>query len=87
MDDAYLKQYKYNIDMSPNQMQLQNLVKNNSKTFKEYPQCWRELAAQTDPPLFERELVGMYMDTLQAPFYENMIISVSSDFFRFGGYR
>jgi hypothetical protein len=78
--DAFLKQYKYNMDMAPDRMQLQNLVKKDKETFKEYAQRWRELAAQVEPPLSEKELVGMFMDTLQAPFYEKMIGSISSSF-------
>ncbi|WJX78112.1 hypothetical protein P8452_61366 [Trifolium repens] len=74
--DAFLKQYKYNMDMAPDRMQLQNLMKKDKETFKEYAQRWRELAAQVEPPLSEKELVGMFMDTLQAPFYEKMIGSI-----------
>jgi len=36
--DTFLKQYKYNMDMTPNKMQLQNMMKKNSQTFKEYAQ-------------------------------------------------
>ena len=43
--DAFLKQYKYNMDMAPDRMQLQNMAKKSSETFKEYAQRWRELAA------------------------------------------
>ena len=43
--DAFLKQYKYNIDMAPDRMQLQNMAKKDVKTFKEYAQRWRGLAA------------------------------------------
>jgi len=43
--DAFLKQYKYNVDMAPARLQLQNISKKNSETFKEYAQRWRELAA------------------------------------------
>jgi hypothetical protein len=34
--DAFLKQYKYNLDMAPNRMQLQNLGQTNKETFKDY---------------------------------------------------
>jgi len=33
--DAFLKQYKYNMDMAPNRMQLQNMMNKSSETFKE----------------------------------------------------
>jgi len=47
--DAFFKQYRYNVDMAPDRLQLQNMSKKNSETFKEYAQRWRELAAQVEP--------------------------------------
>ncbi|MCI55253.1 gag-pol polyprotein, partial [Trifolium medium] len=49
--DAFLKQYKYNLDIAPNRMQLQNLNQKSDESFKEYAQRWRELAARVQPPL------------------------------------
>jgi len=56
------------------------MLKNNSKTFKEYAQRWRELAAQVEPPLHDKEIVTMFMSMLKSPFYEHMLGSVSSNF-------
>ncbi|XP_073219742.1 uncharacterized protein [Cicer arietinum] len=78
--DAFLRQYKYNIDMAPDRMQLQNSLKKDNEAFKEYTQRWREMASQVEPPLSEKEMVGMFMDTLQSPFYDKMIGSMSSNF-------
>ena len=50
------------------------------ESFKEYAQMWRELAARVQPPLMERELIDMFMITLQGPFYEHMIGSTSAGF-------
>ncbi|XP_073225755.1 uncharacterized protein [Cicer arietinum] len=44
--DAFLKHYKYNLDMAPDRIQLQNTTKRGNETFKEYAQRWRELASQ-----------------------------------------
>jgi len=78
--DAFLKQYKCNMDMAPDRMQLQNMEKKSSETFKEYAQRWRELAAQVEPPLYEKEMITMFIETLQTPFYEHVFGSVSSNF-------
>jgi len=56
------------------------MSKKNSETFKEYAQRWRELVAQVEPPLHDKEMVNMFMDTLQSPFYEHMLASISSNF-------
>jgi len=78
--DAFLKQYKYNMDMAPDRVQLQNMMKKSSETFKEYAQRWRELAAQVEPPLHEKEMTTTFIETLQTSFYEHVVGSISSNF-------
>ncbi|XP_058726114.1 uncharacterized protein LOC131597431 [Vicia villosa] len=78
--NTFLKQYKYNLDMAPNRLQLQNLSQKKDEAFKEYAQRWREIAARVQPPLLEKELVDMFMSTLQGPYYKRMVGSVSSGF-------
>ena len=34
--DAFIKQYKYNLDMAPDGCQLQNMSQNEKEYFKEY---------------------------------------------------
>ncbi|XP_050914713.1 uncharacterized protein LOC127129601 [Lathyrus oleraceus] len=80
--NAFLKQYTYNLDMAPSRTQLQGLSKESNESFRGYAQRWRELAAQVQPPLLEKELVDLFMDTLQVPYYEKMIGSTSPDFSR-----
>ncbi|XP_058784564.1 uncharacterized protein LOC131659375 [Vicia villosa] len=80
LGEAFLKQYKYNMDLAPDRRQLQTMTMRDRETFKVYAQRWRELAAQVEPPLAEKELTGMFMDTLKPVFYEKMIGSISSSF-------
>ena len=42
---AFLRQYQYNSDMAPDRTQLQNMVKRENESLKEYAQRWRDLAA------------------------------------------
>ncbi|XP_058753896.1 uncharacterized protein LOC131627087 [Vicia villosa] len=80
LTDAFIKQYKYNLDMAPDRRQLQSMSQKEKESFKEYAQRWRELASQVESPLVEKELTGMFMDTLSPFFWEKMIGSVSSNF-------
>lgn len=41
---------------------------------------WRELEAQVQPPLIDKELVNMFMDTLQSSYSKIMVGIVSSSF-------
>jgi hypothetical protein len=50
--DAFVKQYKYNMDIAPDRNSLSNLEKRDKESIREYAQRWRDLAAQVHPPLF-----------------------------------
>lgn len=78
--EAFLKHYQYNSDMAPNRTQLQSLAQKSDEPFQEYAQCQRDLAARVQPPLLEKELVGMFMDTLQRPYLDRLIGSTTSGF-------
>ncbi|RDX96148.1 hypothetical protein CR513_21221, partial [Mucuna pruriens] len=78
--EAFIHQYKYNEDMAPDRSRLQNLSKTESEGFKDYAQRWRELAAQVQPPLSEKEMVTMFIDTLPSPFYDKAVGSMATNF-------
>lgn len=78
--DAFLRHYQYNIDMAPNRTQLQSLTQGTNETFKEYAQKWRELVARVQPPMLEKEMIDMFMSTLQGAFYDRMVGSTSTGF-------
>ena len=59
--------------MAPDRTQLQNMVKKESETFKEYAQRRRDLAAQVAPPMVEREMITMMVDTLPVFYYEKLV--------------
>ena len=77
---AFLRQYQYNSDMAPDRTQLQSMVKKESETFKEYTQRWRDLAAQVAPPMVEREMITMMVDTLPVFYYEKLVGYMPSSF-------
>lgn len=78
--EVFVKHYQYNIGMAPNRTQLQSLTQGQNESFKEYAQKWRELAARFQPPMMERDLVDMFMGTLQGPYYDRMVGSTSTNF-------
>ena len=78
--NAFLKHYKYNLDMAPTRLQLQNLSQKKEESFKEYAQRWREMASCVQPPLLKKELVDILMGTLQGLYYDKMVGSVTSGF-------
>ena len=49
----------------------------SNEGFKEYAQKYRDLAGRVQPPLFDKELVDMFMGTLTCPFFNRLIRSSS----------
>ena len=66
--------------MNPDRTQLQNMVKRESVSFKEYAQQWRDLAAQVAPPMVERGMITMMVDTLPVFYYEKLVGYMPSNF-------
>jgi hypothetical protein len=71
--DAFVKQYKYNMDIAPDRTSLSNLEKKDKESIREYAQRWRESVAQVHPPLLDKEMVTLSADTLKAPYYEHVM--------------
>ena len=66
--------------MTPDRTQLQNMSKREHESFKEYAQRWRDLAAQVAPPMIERGMITMIVDTLSVFYYENLVDYMPSSF-------
>ena len=56
------------------------MCKKDNESFKEYAQRWSYLVAQIAPPMMEREMIIMIVDTLPMFYYEKMIGYMSSSF-------
>ena len=57
------------------------MEKKASKSFREYAHKWRDLAAQVQPPMTDKELNKMFLNTLKVPYYDRMIGNSNKDFF------
>ena len=78
--DAFVKQYKYNVDITPDITSLSNLEKRDKESIREYAQRWRDLAAQVHPPLLDKEMVTLFANTLKDPYYEHVMGSSAQQF-------
>ena len=75
LGEAFIKQYKYNMDMVPDRDQLRAMVQKDRESFKEYAQRLREIAAQVTPPMEEKEMTEIFLKTLGDFYYERMVAS------------
>jgi len=66
--------------MAPKRDGLCAITQNDKESFKEYAQQWREFVEQIRPPLEEKELTKIFLDTLDKLYYEKMVASAPSEF-------
>ncbi|KAK2428673.1 hypothetical protein QL285_027176 [Trifolium repens] len=77
---AFIRQYNYNSYLAPDRDELRALTQKEKESFKEYAQRWRELAAQIRPPLEEKELCKLFLNTLSPFYYKKMVASAPNNF-------
>uniref|UniRef100_A0A5B7C4P1 Retrotransposon gag domain-containing protein n=1 Tax=Davidia involucrata TaxID=16924 RepID=A0A5B7C4P1_DAVIN len=80
LTSLFLNQYKFNIELAPDRFDLQRLTKNNSESFREYAQRWRETAAQVQPHLDEREMVSTFIHTLPSFYFSQLFTCIEKSF-------
>ncbi|XP_050897818.1 uncharacterized protein LOC127104690 [Lathyrus oleraceus] len=80
LGEAFVRQYKYNVDMDLDRDQLRAMYQKDKESFKEYAQRWREITAQICPPLEEKEMTKIFLKTLISFYYDLMIAIIPSDF-------
>jgi hypothetical protein len=77
--DAFIRQYKFNMEEN-DRSNLQAMEKDNKESIREYTQRWRETAAQVNPPLLEKEMINLFVNTFKAPYFEYMVGSSAQYF-------
>ncbi|WRX16495.1 Retrotransposon gag domain - like 10 [Theobroma cacao] len=77
---AFMAQYKHVAELAPDPLSLQTMEKKANESFKEYAQRWRDVAAQVQPPLTNKEITVLFINTLRALFYERLIENAIKNF-------
>jgi len=78
--EAFVQQYKFNVDMAPDRSDLQAMTQTDNETFREYAQRWRNIATQVSPHVEGKEMTKLFLKTLSQFYYEMMVGSVPMDF-------
>jgi hypothetical protein len=71
--DAFIRQYKFNIDVDPGRSSLQAMKKDNKESIREYTKRWHEANAQVNPPLLEKEMTNLFSKTFKAPYFKYLV--------------
>jgi len=78
--EAFVQRCNYNLHLASNRRELQAMTQDDNESFKAYAQHWRYFAAQVRPPLEEKELTEIFLNTLDQFCQEHMIASASNNF-------
>ena len=78
--DAFMRQYKFNIDVGPDRLNLQAMEKDKKESIREYARRWSEVATQVNPPMLEKEIISLFSNTFKAPYFEYLVRSSAQHF-------
>jgi hypothetical protein len=78
--EAFLKQYKFNLEIAPDRTILMSMEKENQESVRAYAQRWRDKATYVQPPLIDTEMVMLFANTFQSPYYAHLIGSSAQHF-------
>jgi hypothetical protein len=81
LTDAFLRQYKFNIEIAPDRTSLIVMEKGNKETVREYAHRWKNKALNVHPSLLEKEMVTLFANTFKSPSYKYLIGSSAQDFY------
>ncbi|XP_070026586.1 uncharacterized protein [Nicotiana sylvestris] len=80
MARAFVKQFQYNIEISPDRNSLSNLKKKPTKSFREYTIKWREKATRVKPPMDDHKLITIFLQAQELDYFQNMMSAVGKYF-------
>jgi len=78
--DAFMRQYKFNIDVGPDRLSLQAMEKDNKESIREYAWRWSEVTAQVNPLKLEKKMISLFSNTFKAPYFEYLVGSYAQHF-------
>nr|XP_033508909.1 uncharacterized protein LOC117273826 [Nicotiana tomentosiformis] len=76
----FVRQFQYNMDITPNRNSLSNLNKKTAKIFREYAIKWREQAARVKPLMDEVKMVTVFLQAQEADYFQNMMSAMGKPF-------
>ena len=79
--DAFLKQYKFNLEIALDRTSLITMEKGTQESVRVYAQRWRDQAINVQPPLIETEMMTLFANAFRAPYYEHLMGSSTQHFY------
>ncbi|XP_070018142.1 uncharacterized protein [Nicotiana sylvestris] len=77
---VFVRQFQYNIDISPYRNSLTNFKKKTTESFHEYAIKWHEQAARVKPPMDETKMVNVFLQAQEVDYFQNMMSVMGKPF-------
>ena len=68
------------LEIAPNLFTLQSMRKGPNENYKEYVVRWKEATTLVEPPLTNREINSLFVDTIPSFYYDKLIGNAFSKF-------
>jgi hypothetical protein len=80
MAESFYRHYAHNAYMAPTVEDLKKIEQKSTESFRAHALRWRELAAQVQPPLLEREMANIFINTMRGAMLSNLLPHLNSNF-------
>ncbi|XP_070041437.1 uncharacterized protein [Nicotiana tomentosiformis] len=80
MAQAFIKQFQYNIDIASDRNSLSNMKKRPTESFREYAVRWREQEYRVKPPIYDNELITVFLQAQDLNYFQNMMFAMGRPF-------
>ena len=71
--DTFLAQYGFNSQIKLDCFGPQRMEEKSGENFREYAQQWKEKAARACPPLDEKEMIRIFINTLKNLYFDRIV--------------
>ena len=69
----FMRHYQHNVRDAMTRSELSTHKMKSGETFRAYAQRWRQMAAEVQPPMTEKEMISEFIKLLLEPFYSYML--------------
>ncbi|XP_070005829.1 uncharacterized protein [Nicotiana sylvestris] len=76
----FVRQFQYNVEITPERNSLSNLKKKITESFHKYAVKWREQAAKVKPSMDEIKMVTVFLQAQEADYFQNMMLAMGKPF-------
>ncbi|KAK4731511.1 hypothetical protein R3W88_024499 [Solanum pinnatisectum] len=76
----FIERFAYNVEIIPDLYSLEKMKQKSNESYREFAYKWRKEAARVRPPLFEKEIVEVFVRVQEPEYYDRIMFLVGEKF-------